>query len=74
MVFFRQECPAGKFGLNCGATCPSNYHGLFCEEKCHCTDGQYCDSINGCIQNASTLKLPDWFYKVVFLIILIKCH
>nr|XP_034338673.1 uncharacterized protein LOC117692987 [Crassostrea gigas] len=51
------ECPTGTFGLNCSATCPSNYHGVFCKEECHCTDGQYCDSINGCIQNATSDNL-----------------
>lgn len=72
--FFKQECPTGTFGLNCSATCPSNYHGVFCKEECHCTDGQYCDSIHGCIQNASTLKLSDWFYLVNLFKKVFKCH
>eukprot|EP00105_Crassostrea_gigas_P018164 XP_011436186.2 PREDICTED: multiple epidermal growth factor-like domains protein 11 isoform X1 [Crassostrea gigas] len=45
------ECPAGTFGLYCSGTCPRNYYGIFCEKECNCTDGQNCDSINGCIQN-----------------------
>nr|XP_034338681.1 multiple epidermal growth factor-like domains protein 10 [Crassostrea gigas] len=61
------ECPTGTFGLNCSSTCPSNYHGVFCKEECQCTDGQYCDSINGCIQNTGMLKLVDWFYSNIYI-------
>ena len=47
------ECPAGTFGLNCSSTCGDNYYGRLCKEECHCTDGQYCDPVHGCLNNHS---------------------
>nr|XP_034338690.1 uncharacterized protein LOC117692996 isoform X2 [Crassostrea gigas] len=46
------ECPKGKFGVNCNKTCPKNYFGRLCKDLCYCSTDQYCDMVNGCLQNA----------------------
>eukprot|EP00105_Crassostrea_gigas_P018154 XP_011436176.1 PREDICTED: uncharacterized protein LOC105334433 [Crassostrea gigas] len=54
------ECPAGTYGDNCNVTCPDNYFGRFCEEECHCSYSQYCDSVNGCLNiTTNTTKITE---------------
>ncbi|XP_048752492.2 uncharacterized protein LOC125664036 isoform X2 [Ostrea edulis] len=42
-----QECPLGKFGINCTEECPSGYYGRLCRQNCRCAS-ETCDPVQGC--------------------------
>lgn len=49
-----EECPAGRFGLNCSSPCKTNFYGRLCLAKCMCSIDQYCDNVKGCLRNSSS--------------------
>lgn len=49
-----EECPAGRFGLNCSSPCKTNFYGRLCLAMCICSVDQYCDNVKGCLNNSSS--------------------
>lgn len=45
--FYILACPGGTYGSNC-STCPEDWYGLLCGQKCNCNTDQYCDPVDGC--------------------------
>ncbi|CAC5355660.1 unnamed protein product [Mytilus coruscus] len=50
-LFIITVCPARTYGNECEKECYSNYYGLQCKEMCNCSDGNICNSVQGCIRN-----------------------
>ncbi|XP_062591343.1 scavenger receptor class F member 2-like isoform X2 [Saccostrea cucullata] len=53
------ECDPGYRGTNCSATCPANYFGQRCGQKCDCLPFQYCNAKSGCQCNETSASCPD---------------
>lgn len=56
MVFlmFTLQAGIGSFSDNCtGGPCPEGYYGHGCQIKCNCTEQQYCDNIQRCVNITS---------------------
>ena len=54
-----KECEPGYFSINCSLTCPENYHGRLCRERCDCDSDKYCDSIVGCLCKNDSVNCTD---------------
>ena len=57
--FLFLECDPGFYGDNCSLTCPTNYYGLRCGNKCHCSSEKYCDHVRGCLCKQSSFNCTD---------------
>lgn len=57
LMFTLQAC-IGSFGDNCsGGPCTEGYYGHGCRNKCNCTEQQYCNKFEGCVNNTSTSQI-----------------
>nr|XP_022343975.1 uncharacterized protein LOC111137039 [Crassostrea virginica] len=54
-----EQCEPGYFSINCSLTCPENYHGRQCRERCDCDSDKYCDSIVGCLCKNNSVNCTD---------------
>ena len=57
--FLFLECDPGFYGDNCSLTCPTNYYGLRCGNKCHCSSEKYCDHVRGCLCKQSSINCTE---------------
>ena len=48
------ECDPGFRGENCSKTCPDEYYGKKCNNKCNCNDTQFCHHVCGCLPSSNT--------------------
>uniref|UniRef100_A0A8W8KGR3 Multiple epidermal growth factor-like domains 10 n=1 Tax=Magallana gigas TaxID=29159 RepID=A0A8W8KGR3_MAGGI len=44
------ECNPGYTGKNCSLTCTYGYFGRRCDERCRCSQDEYCDPARGCLE------------------------
>uniref|UniRef100_K1Q8N5 Multiple epidermal growth factor-like domains 6 n=1 Tax=Magallana gigas TaxID=29159 RepID=K1Q8N5_MAGGI len=53
------ECNPGYVGENCSLTCESGYFGLQCNERCRCSQDEYCDPARGYLHSVQNVTTTD---------------
>ncbi|XP_052714697.1 multiple epidermal growth factor-like domains protein 10 [Crassostrea angulata] len=51
-----EPCESGRYGCNCSDFCPDNTYGSGCYQVCNCSDEEFCDHVNGCTKNSTTVS------------------
>lgn len=49
-------CATGSYGCNCSVRCLDNTYGQGCYHVCNCSADEYCDPVEGCTINGSTIN------------------
>nr|XP_034304113.1 scavenger receptor class F member 2-like isoform X1 [Crassostrea gigas] len=70
----------GSFGVNCSFSCPKEYFGHGCREKCYCINTETCDSKIGCVARNYSME-PDQknisdsstINMIVYVILIVGC-
>ena len=59
--FFKSvpECEPGFLGKNCSYSCPIDYYGRLCRERCDCSPDKYCDNVRGCLCRNTSVNCTD---------------
>ncbi|XP_078341131.1 uncharacterized protein LOC111108032 [Crassostrea virginica] len=53
------ECEPGFYGLNCSRSCPVNYFGRLCQNKCECSLDKFCDNVRGCMCKDNSMNYTE---------------
>lgn len=51
-----EPCATGSYGCYCSVRCLDNTYGQGCYHVCNCSADEYCDPVEGCTINGSTIN------------------